>query len=125
MAGLALCLGQAWLLAQCLLETGEEGELGTLLERFRDDTSPQIRYSHALWMFRREGDGPKAKSLLSEAAESNPHVPAYLLKKKPFPKAPAEFVEPGSDEEAAAYAMGAVETWRNTLGALDWLGGKG
>ena len=113
--------GVRYILAQVLLETGAEGELGELLERFRDDASPQIRYSHALWMFRREGPGRKADALLEEAVRSNPHVPDYLLKRKKPPKSAPRTAEAGSEEEAGAYAMGAVESWQNTLGAVEWL----
>ena len=113
--------GVRYILAQCLLETGAEGELGELLERFRDDTSPEIRYSHALWAFRREGPGRKASAVLAEAVKSNPHVPAYLLKRKQPPKEGPVSAEAGSDEEAAAYAIGATESWHKTLGAVDWL----
>lgn len=116
--------GVRYILAQVLLETGEEGELGELLERFRDDASPQIRYSHALWMFRHDGPGRKADALLAEAVGSNPHVPAYLLKRKKFPKEAPRAAGAGSEEEAAAYAMGAAASWQKTLGAADWLAEK-
>ncbi len=113
--------GVRYILAQCLLETGADEELGELLERFRGDGSPQIRYSHALWMFRREGPGPKAAELLKQAMASNPHVPAFLLKRRKLPKQAPSRADAGSEDEAAAYAMGALESWHRTLGAADWL----
>lgn len=113
--------GVRYILAQCLLETGADEELGDLLERFREDASPQIRYSHALWMFRHEGPGRKASALLAEAVASNPHVPAFLLGREPLPKTAPGLAEAGSLEEAAAYVMGAQESWHKTLGAVDWL----
>lgn len=116
--------GVRYILAQVLLETGAEGELGDLLERFRSDASPQIRYSHALWMFRHEGRGGKADALLAEAIRSNHHVPAYLLKRRKPPKVAPMTAGAGSEEEAAAYAMGALESWHKTLGAAEWLAEK-
>jgi tetratricopeptide (TPR) repeat protein len=113
--------GVRYILVQCLLETGADDELGELLHRFRDDGSPQIRYSHALWMFRHEGRGRKADALLRDALGSNPHVPDYLLKRRKPPKDAPAAAAAGGEEEAAAYAMGAGESWRKTLGALDWL----
>lgn len=116
--------GVRYILAQCLLETGADEELGTLLDRFRDDGSPQIRYSRALWMFRHAGPGRQADAVLAEAVKSNPYVPAYLLKRKKLPKEAPDHAEAGSEEEAAAYAMGAAESWQKTLGATDWLAEK-
>jgi tetratricopeptide (TPR) repeat protein len=113
--------GVRYVLAQVLLETGEEGELHDLLQRFRKDQSPQIRYSHALLAFRHEGRGAQADGLLAEALKANPHVPGYLLKRKKVPAQPPESADPGSEEEAAAYAMGALDSWQKTLGAADWL----
>jgi tetratricopeptide (TPR) repeat protein len=113
--------GVRYILVQCLLETGADDELGDLLGRLRADVSPQIRYSHALWMFRHEGPGRKADALVAEAVKANPHVPDYLLKRRKPPKEAPPAAEAGGEEEAAAYAMGAAESWRNTLGALDWL----
>jgi tetratricopeptide (TPR) repeat protein len=113
--------GVRYILAQILLETGEEGELHDLVQRFPHDDAPQIRYSHALLAFRHEGRGAQADGLLAKALKANPHVPAYLLRRKKLPaEAPAE-VAPGSEEEAAAYAMGAQGSWQKTLGAAEWL----
>jgi tetratricopeptide (TPR) repeat protein len=116
--------GVRYILAQVLLETGADEELGELLERFRGDASPQILYSHALWMFRREGRGRMADELLERAVRANPHVPGYLLKRRKPPREAPRSAGPGSEEEAAAYAMGASESWRKTLGASEWLAEK-
>jgi tetratricopeptide (TPR) repeat protein len=113
--------GVRYILVQCLLETGADEELGELLGRYRDDRSPQMRYSHALWMFRHEGRGRKTDALLQAALDANPHVPDFLLSRRKPPKDAPAAAEAGGEEEAAAYAMGAGESWRKTLGALDWL----
>jgi tetratricopeptide (TPR) repeat protein len=113
--------GVRYILLQCLLESGADDELGALLERYGDDTSPEIKFTHALWMFRRQGPGRDADALLKEAVKANPHVPAFLLKKKQLSKRIHAAAREGSEEEAEAYASGAADTWYRTLGALDWL----
>ena len=113
--------GVRYILVHCFQEMGSEDELGELLERFRNDPSPEIKYTHALWVFRREGSSELAIGLLSEALEANSLVPAYLLKRKKLPKRAPEAAREGSEEEASAYAMGALDPWHKTLGALEWL----
>lgn len=116
--------GVRYILLQCLLESGADEELGALLERYGKDTSPEIRYTHALWMFRREGPGPAANALLKEAVRANRHVPGYLTGKQRLSKRVPEAAHEGSAEEAEAYAAGAFDTWHRTLGALDWLASR-
>ncbi|MDB5051808.1 MAG: hypothetical protein JWO30_4879 [Fibrobacteres bacterium] len=113
--------GVRYILLQCLLESGADEELGALLDRYGDDTSPEIKFTHALWMFRRKGPGAQADAALSAALRANPHVPGFLLKRKKLSKRiPASALE-GSEEEAEAYASGAMDPWHGTLGALEWL----
>ncbi|MDB5104218.1 MAG: hypothetical protein JWP91_1907 [Fibrobacteres bacterium] len=116
--------GVRYILLQCLLESGGDDELGALLIRYGDDTSPEIRFTHALWMFRRQGPGPVADALLKDALKANPHVPGYLLKRKPVSKRVPASAHEGSEEEAEAYASGASDTWHGTLGALEWLASR-
>ncbi len=117
--------GVRYILLQCLLESGADEELGDLLDRYGEDPSSAIAYTKALWQFRRAGRGKAADAALAEALRANPHVPAYLLKRKPLPaRAPAS-VAMGSPEEAEAYAAGALAAWHQTLGAVDWLGSRG
>lgn len=116
--------GVRYILLQCLLESGADEELGSLLDRYGKDTSPEIRYTHALWLFRRQGPGPAASAQLKEAIKANPHVPAYLLKRKKISNHLPAAAHEGSEEEAEAYASGAADTWHRTLGALDWLASR-
>lgn len=113
--------GVRYILLQCLLESGGDDELGALLDCYGNDTSPEIKFTHALWMFRRQGPGREADAWLKDAVKANPHVPAYLLKKKQLSKRIHAAAREGSEEEAEAYASGAVDTWYRTLGALEWL----
>lgn len=115
--------GVRYILVQCLLESGADEELGELLGRYPEDTSPEFLYTRALWMFRREGPGQAADSVLSQAMQANPHVPAFLLKLKKLPKDPPDSSGPGTVGEAEAYAAGGADAWAKTLGAADWLSG--
>lgn len=116
--------GVRYILLQCLLESGADEELGELLERYGDDASPEIAYTRALWRFRRSGRGKAADSALAEALRANPHVPAYLLKRKKTSPNPPAAAAPGSPEAAEAYASGALDAWHRTLGALEWLASR-
>jgi hypothetical protein len=113
-----------YILLQCLLETGADEEVGALLARYGKDPSPEIAFTRALWKFRRDGRGASADGALDEALRANPHVPAFLLKRKALPKDAPAAVAPGSPEEAQAYAAGAYDAWHKTLGALEWLASK-
>jgi tetratricopeptide (TPR) repeat protein len=129
--------GARHVLLQCLLEWGADEELGDLLARYAEDTSPSVGFTRALWLFRRHGPGKAANAALQQALRSNPHVSAFLLKRKPLSKqilpdvaagGPGEAsggpgVAAGSPEEAEAYARGAMRPWQGTLGALEWLAG--
>lgn len=116
--------GVRYILIQTLLESGADDEIGKWLRMFKDDPSATLKYTHALWLFRREGAGAKADAQLAAAVKSNPAVPAFLLGRKSAPREVPEAVAPGSEEEAAAYALGALDPWRATLGALEWLSAR-
>jgi tetratricopeptide (TPR) repeat protein len=116
--------GIRYVLIEYLLESGADQELGDLLEKYPDDASPELSYTRALWVYRREGRTKAASALLSKAFESNPHVPDFLLNRKKLPKNLPESATFGSPEEAATYVLGAIEPWHHTLGALEWLAGN-
>ncbi len=113
--------GVRYILLQCLLEWGADEELGELLGRYPDDTSPSISYTRALWLFRRQGPGPAANGALKQAVKSNPHVPGFLLKRSKTSRSIPPAAASGSPEEAETYARGNMNPWHGTLGALDWL----
>jgi|GEM_PF-2160507 len=115
--------GVRYILVQCLLESGADEELGELLGRYPGDSSPEFLYTKALWMFRREGPEGSADDLLARAIAANPHVPAFLLKRKKLAADSVDSSGPGTVGEAEAYAAGAMDAWNKTLGAADWLSG--
>jgi tetratricopeptide (TPR) repeat protein len=116
--------GVRYILLQCLMESGADEELGDLLDRYGRDPSPAIAYTRALWQFRRAGRGKVADGALAEALKANPHVPAYLLKRKALPARAPAAASIGSPEEAEAYAAGALAVWHQTLGAVEWLASR-
>jgi hypothetical protein len=76
----------------------------------------------ALAEFRRGGDSEDARQLLTEAKQTNRHVPAYLLGKKQLPKQLPDYIGMGDENEAVAYAAEAMVGWKKTPGAIGWLG---
>lgn len=116
--------GVRYILLQCLMESGADEELEDLLDRYGRDPSPAIAYTRALWQFRRAGRGKQADGALAEALKANPHVPAYLLKRKALPARAPAAASIGSSEEAEAYAAGALAVWHQTLGAVEWLASR-
>lgn len=107
------------LLVNCLLEDGSDEMVGKLLDQYEEDASATWLYSRALWAFRRTGT--RAEKQLRAALDGNPHVPAYLLGRKPLPRILPEYVGFGDETEAIAYAAEALDLWHNTPGALQWL----
>jgi len=105
-----------WLLS---LERYEE--LDELFAAYQDDTAAAFAYTRALAVFRREGDSARARQLLEEARELNPHVPAYLSGRKRLPRRLPDYVGFGDDNEAVDYAASATALWARVPGALTWL----
>ena len=113
--------GIRYILANCLLDAGQEQELEKLLEQYGDDIAATWPYTRALLLYRQEGPSIRAKKALSEAKTCNRFVPLYLLEKKQLPRQLPNYVGIGDEPEAIAYAADALEIWQKTPGALNWL----
>lgn len=113
--------GIRYILANCLLEEGSDDAIERLLDQYEDDAAAAWLYTRAIWMFRREADSPKANALLKKALDQNRFVPPYLLGRKRLPSRLPDYIGFGDENEAVAYAAEAIEGWRKTPGALDWL----
>ncbi len=111
--------GVRYILVTCLLEEGRDGEAGALLKKYNEG-SADWTYSKTLWALRTEGEA-KALIRLEEALKANSFVPAYLLGRKKMPAQLPEFISRGEEDEAVSYAASALEAWRKTPGALEWL----
>lgn len=113
--------GIRYLLAPALLEEGQDEILGELLDRCEEDAAATCVYTKALWKFRAEGATEEAASTLTEALETNPYVPEYLLGERSLPGALPQFVSFGDESEAVVYFAVALSGWLKTPGAIDWL----
>jgi tetratricopeptide (TPR) repeat protein len=113
--------GIRYVLAQCLVGEGEEKNFEKLLDQYPDDCAASWLYTRALWAFRREGEVKRTNRFLKEALKVNRFVPAYLLGNKKLPNQLPAYIGLGDDSEAVEYAAEAIDLWRKTEGALDWL----
>jgi tetratricopeptide (TPR) repeat protein len=113
--------GIRYVLANCLLRQGDDVALTKLLAAFKDDAMAEWPYTRALLAFRREGAGKQADAALKKALKQNAFVPAYLLGKQRLPRQLPGYIGFGDQNEAVSYAAEALDIWRHTPGALEWL----
>jgi len=102
-------------------ELDRDDEFAALYTEYKDDGMASFTYSHALWLFRRDGSSPEACAALAEAVKCNPYVPGYLLFTRKIPSTLPDFHGIGDKNEAITYVSGAIESWVHTKGALFWL----
>ncbi|MCK9630739.1 MAG: tetratricopeptide repeat protein [Methanoregula sp.] len=114
--------GARYELATCFLEKGDHAALEGLLEEYENDGSAVWLYSRALLKFRQEGKSMEAEVCLREAIEENPFVPRYLLGKKDLPARHPDCMSRGERSEAIVYTLDNRRVWKETPGALGWLG---
>jgi tetratricopeptide (TPR) repeat protein len=112
--------GVRYVLASYYCDTSRDDELARLLEQFADDASAEWAFSRALLAFRRDGDTPGARALLTQAHAANPHVAQYLLGHEQLPADLPEYVELGGETEAISYASQYLSGWRASSGAITW-----
>lgn len=113
--------GIRYVLAQRLLALDRDEEFEALYKQFEDDGMASFDYSHALWLFRKEGASPAADAALSEALKSNPYVPEYFILTRKIPSRIPDYFGIGDRNEAIIYVTGAIESWARSKGALLWL----
>lgn len=115
--------GIRYTLLSCLMSLGRDAEAQALVDHpeYRDGGSASWAYARALLTFRREGAGPQARQLLTEALEINRFVPAYLTGQKPLPRRMPLMIGPGEASEAVECAAEQLEAWVRTSGAVGWL----
>lgn len=100
---------------------GDDDGAEEVLAEFLGDVLCSTKYNRALLQFRRNGDNAAAMRALRSALGDNPHVPCYLLGEIELPGEPPAMIGFGGLDEAAAYAIDALDVWQATQGALDWL----
>lgn len=91
-----------------------------LFAEYPADDDAVWTYWEALHAFRGHGDCPAARKALGRALDLNPHLPAYLLGRKP-PSDPDSEPTPGSEEEAAVMSWEMIQVWRQAPDASAWL----
>ncbi len=108
-------------LAPALMLLGDDEAAEKLLEKFAEDIGATVLFNRTLVTFRRKGEGKVATKRLTEALESNRHVPELLLGRLELPDQLPDGYQLGSEEEAVYYFLEAEEAWQQTPGALAWL----
>ncbi|MFL6284909.1 MAG: hypothetical protein ACJ74Q_17335 [Pyrinomonadaceae bacterium] len=116
--------GNRYPLARLLLQEGKNEELGALLKEYEEDASAEWSYTRALWLFRSEGESPRASRTLQEAFDENRFVPVFMLDLQPPPEDPPEYISPGEESEAVDYLLNNGDYWADTPGALEWFVGQ-
>jgi tetratricopeptide (TPR) repeat protein len=103
------------------LETGQEERVRSITAQLEGDLFAEVRYGRvlALWRLGRKGE---ALSSLAEAVRDLPLVPKYLLAEDPRPPKIHDLgVSIGGEDQAWLYRQDALDLWRATPGALEWL----
>jgi tetratricopeptide (TPR) repeat protein len=113
--------GIRYLLMDCLLVLGRDGEAAKLIKRYKDDGAAAWSWSRALLAFRRSGDCPESCGARSQAISDNAHSAGLLLGDKKMPRQLPAYIGMGDKNEAVAYVHGAAIAWIATPGALAWL----
>jgi hypothetical protein len=113
--------GVRYSLLQLLLELDRTDEARALIAQYENEYSSAWLYTQALLAFRQEGDSPASTRALKEALQQNPYVPAYLSGRKRIPNRLPDTISPGAETEAIDYAVGHLNDWRRTPGAVEWI----
>ena len=113
--------GVRYSLLQLLLELDRGDEARALIAQYADEYSAAWLYTQALLSFQQEGDSPASTRALQGALKQNPHVPAYLSGQKRIPNRLPDTISPGAETEAIDYAVGHLNDWRRTPGAVEWI----
>lgn len=114
--------GVRYCLVPLLVELNKLKEAQRIFKSYTDDIGPAIAYSHALFLFKKEGDTQKARERLAEAIRWNSHVVRFLLTPKLNRRLRiGHYITVGGDEEALVYARQWRGSWHKSDGAIDWL----
>jgi tetratricopeptide (TPR) repeat protein len=114
--------GIRYVLAECLMRSGDIDALKNLLKQYDEDSSALWLYTQALVAFRENevSDG-KAEDLAKRACKANSHVPAVLAGTKKAKPSTDGYLTMGGENEAAHYVKEWGFDWHTTPGAIDWL----
>jgi tetratricopeptide (TPR) repeat protein len=113
--------GLRYVLAGCLMKSGDTEALKKLLKRYDEDGSAPWLYTQVLVAFRDNGASEKAEALARKAWSANNHVPAVLAGTKKTKSSTNGYITMGGEDEAAYYVEEWGFDWVTTPGAVDWL----
>jgi tetratricopeptide (TPR) repeat protein len=113
--------GVRYSLLQLLLEIDRVEEARALIAQYEDEYSSTWLYTQALLAFKQDGASPASALALKKALKQNPYVPVYLSGQKRIPNRLPDYIEPGKESEAIDYAVGHLNDWRRTPGAVEWI----
>lgn len=113
--------GIRYLLIDCLLLLGRDGEAAALSKRYDEDGAAAWSWSRALLAYRRTGDSPESRDVLSQAVSGNEYIAPFLLGDKKMPRRLPDYISWGGEDEAIAYVYGAAGAWAAAVGALAWI----
>ncbi len=109
------------MLASWLVETREYHFLNKILQAYRHDLSPHLRYPETMYLYKTLGDHPKTHRCLEQALRGNQYVPFFLLGHWEVLDYLEERMFKGEESEAADYVYIAGNLWRDNPQALLWL----
>jgi tetratricopeptide (TPR) repeat protein len=116
--------GIRYVLAGCLLKSGDTEALKKLFKKYDEDGSALWLYSRALVAFRENGgNDATAKKFARKALRANKHVPAVLTGSKNAKPSTSNYLTMGGEDEAAHYFDEWGFDWLTTPGAINWLTG--
>ena len=113
--------GIRYMLLTALLDRGHDAETEALFDRYGEDGAAAWLWGRVLFAFRRHGDSPATRDLLTVARKGNPQVVDYLLERKRLPAQRPDYITWGGEDEAQECARDARGAWQGTPGALAWM----
>lgn len=112
--------GLRYPLLGCYLQTGNLATVCRLFDQFEDEGSATFAWARVLERLLSQ-DGAGAKTALTEARETNPHIEAYLTGQKRVPNDPPDYYGFGDENEAIVCADAIGAAWRANPAAVAWL----
>lgn len=114
--------GLRYVLLSWLLVIRDDAAVEELLREHDDEASAFMCYTRALFAFRKSGDNEISRRTVAEAWECNSHVPALLARRGRIRAEDPGYYTLGGEDEAAYYLEEYGFAWKETPGAVDWLG---
>ena len=112
--------GMRYILIEWLMRAGSVADIDALLAAY-DEPSAAWTFTTALHRFRTHGPTADATKALRAAISANAHVAPILLGHAPMPDELPDSYSMGHPSEAIIYVNGAISTWVDAVGALEWL----